>query len=267
MLNSLKGLSPKNLPLAQYLSTPAGTRLLRQVLVVLGTLALAYFLGQAPSLTYVYVPVALVAVWGIFAYPELGLVALVTAALVIPFQIGTNTNSPLNVAFLAVPALGFLWLIDMARNRSIQLAPSSTTLPLIGLVVTISLSFLVGYLPWNVFAQLAPVRAELGAWGIFVLSALAFLLGANRLGQHRLAQAAGLELSGAGRSLHSWPPDWALRPCYPPVLHSLRHGQLVLDLARRSGGRASVVQSGSGAAVAVWAYRAGCADDDSCHDG
>jgi|SRR5579859_5137510 len=181
MLDSLKGFSPRNLPALQYFNTPAGTRLARQALVVLGTLVLAYFLGRTPSLIYLYVPVVLVAVWAVYTHPELGVIGLVVAALVIPFEIGTNTNSPLNAAFVAVPTLGFFWLLEMARNRSIQFAPSSTTLPLIGLVLTISLSFLVGYLPWNVFATLAPLRAQMGAWAIFTFSALAFFLGANRL--------------------------------------------------------------------------------------
>src|SRR6185295_4208982 len=81
----------------------------------------------------------------------------------------------------AIPLLLGLWLVAMVWDRRIQLASSATNLPLVGMIVAISVSFLNGYLPWNVFAQLAPLRAQLGAVAIFVLSAGAFWLVANRI--------------------------------------------------------------------------------------
>ena len=181
MIDSLRGFSVRKLSPARLLGTPTGARTARQALVVLATLLLAYFLGKQPSLTYVWLPIGLAITWLIYTHPELAIVGMVVAALVVPFEIGTGTQSPLNAAFVAVPILGGLWLVEMVRNRSIRLAPSSTNLPLMGLILTASLSLLVGYLPWNVFAQLAPIRAQLGAWGIFVFSAGAFWLGANRI--------------------------------------------------------------------------------------
>jgi O-antigen ligase len=106
---------------------------------------------------------------------------MVAAALVVPFAIGTGTGSPINIVLLAVPLLLGLWLVAMVWDRRIQLAPSTTNLPLAGMIVAISVSFLVGYLPWNVFAQLAPVRAQLGEVGIFVFSVGAYWLVANRI--------------------------------------------------------------------------------------
>jgi O-antigen ligase len=181
MLNYLKVLDPRSSPISRWLSSAAGTRFVWQAGIVLATLALAFFLGQQPSLWYILAPAALVGAWIMYARPELGVALLPAIALLIPFEIGTSTGSPLNAAFLAVPALASQWLLEMAHNRSVRLVPSSTTLPLVGFIATASLSLLVGYLPWNIFAQLAPLRAELGAWGIMVFSVLAFWLTANRI--------------------------------------------------------------------------------------
>jgi O-antigen ligase len=181
MLNALRGLSPRRLSPERWLSTSTGVRQFQRLVVILATLLLAFLFGREPSWNYVYLLVGLGAAWLIVTRPELGMLSLLVAALVIPFQIGTGTQSPLNIAYLGVPVLAALWLLEMVRNRSIHMAPSITTLPLVGFVLTATISFIVGYLPWNVFAQLAPIRAQLGAWGIFAFSAGAFWLTANRV--------------------------------------------------------------------------------------
>jgi O-antigen ligase len=181
MLNALKGFSPRRLSLDQWLSTATGVRKFRSAVIILATLVLAFFFGRQPSWYYVILILGLGAVWLLIARPEFGMIGLLVAALVLPFEIGTGTQTSLNAAFLGVPVLGGLWLLEMVRNRSIQMAPSITTLPLIGFVATATISFIVGYLPWNVFAQLAPIRAQIGAWAIFAFSAGAFWLAANRI--------------------------------------------------------------------------------------
>ena len=181
MLNALRGLSPRRLSPERWLTSSTGARQFQRLVVILATLLLAFLFGRQPSWSYVYLLVGLIAAWLILTRPELGLIGLLVAALVIPISIGTGTQSQLNLAFIGVPILGGLWLLEMVRNRSIQMAPSSTTLPLVGFVATATISFIVGYLPWNVFAQLAPIRAQLGAWGIIAFSAGAFWLAANRI--------------------------------------------------------------------------------------
>src|SRR5664279_513882 len=122
MLNALKGFDARNLAPERWLNTIAGARLARQGLIVLATLLLAFFFGRQPSLTYIYIVIALAVTWFIFTHAEVGILGLVFAALVIPFELGTGTQSPLNAAFLGVPILGGLWLIEMAGKRSIQIA-------------------------------------------------------------------------------------------------------------------------------------------------
>jgi hypothetical protein len=180
MLNSLRQLNPWHL---SFDRAPAAvnTRRWRTLLIVSITLLMAYTMGRNPSLNYVYFPVVLLGLWAVYKNPGFGLFCTLGAALVIPFAIGTGTTSPLNIVFLAIPMLMGLWLVAMVLDRRIQLVPSATNVPLVGLIVAISVSFIVGYLPWNVFAQLAPVRAQIGGWGIFVFSAGAFWLMANRI--------------------------------------------------------------------------------------
>jgi O-antigen ligase len=185
MLDNLRQLNPWRMPLPQRSRPLFNTRQLRHLLIVAVTLLLAYNFGRRPSLIYVYLPVVLVALWLIYKSPGFGLFCMLAATLLVPFALGTGTQSSINITLLAIPLLLGLWLVAMVWDRHIQLAPSATNLPLAGLITAISISFLVGYLPWNVFAQLAPVRAQLGEWAIFVFSAGAFWLMANRLGDIR----------------------------------------------------------------------------------
>ncbi len=150
-------------------------------MVVVGALVLSAYFALRPSLYYLALPVAIGGLWLIYRHPSLGLAALIVSSLVVPFAIGTGTQTGLHLGFLLAPALLLVWLAQMWARRSYRLVPSRTTWPLVGLVLTASLSFVSGYLPWNAFAQLAPLRAQIGAWAIFVLSAGVFLLAANQI--------------------------------------------------------------------------------------
>jgi hypothetical protein len=185
MLNSLRDLNPWRALVGRGSGTHIHPGQVRRVAIIVITLLLAYNFGRQPSIAYVYLPFILVALWAVYVKPGLGLFCMLAASLIVPFAIGTGTQSSLNVTILAVPILLGLWLVAMVWQRHIQLASSATNLPLMGLIAAISISFLVGYLPWNVFAQLAPVRAQLGQWSIFVFSAGAFWLAANRMGNIR----------------------------------------------------------------------------------
>ena len=124
MLNGLRELNPWRFSLRRAARDWMTPRLLRHILIVAVTLLLAYNFGRRPSLTYVYLPVVIVALWVIFKNPGLGLVILLGSALVVPFAIGTGTQSALNIAIVGVPLLLGLWL---ARER-IEASPVSCRL-------------------------------------------------------------------------------------------------------------------------------------------
>jgi O-antigen ligase len=165
--------------LPNRLRTARTGQLLTRLLIIAATLVLAYVLGRSPSLMYIALPFAAVAGWLLFAHPHWGLPLIVVSAMVVPFSLGTGTGTSLNATFILVPALAAIWLTRMLLAGKLQFVATSANWTLIGLVVTTTLALLSGYMPWNVFATLAPFRAQIGAWGIFVFSALAFWIAAN----------------------------------------------------------------------------------------
>jgi hypothetical protein len=76
----------------------------------------------------------------------------------------------------------FIWLAKMIIYRhKIELAPSRTYWPLLGLIVTALLSFIVGQFSWIKFAGNAPLDAQLGGLAIYILSVGAYFLVANEV--------------------------------------------------------------------------------------
>lgn len=113
--------------------------------------------------------------------PSLGLLALILSAQVVPFTIGTGTDSPINAGMLCLAGLVGLWVLDMFWRDGAQLRPAWPLLPLGLLLATATLSFAVGIQPEMPFAQVAPLRAQIGGLALFWLSAAAFLLVGNRI--------------------------------------------------------------------------------------
>lgn len=110
-------------------------------------------------------------------WPPLGLVALVAAALINPIQFRTGTVTRVNSAMLLLALLIVLWLYgEVVEKRRISLVSARTIIPLVAFIAVAAFSFIVGQLPWFVFAQKAPLSAQLGGLSVFVLAAAAFLL-------------------------------------------------------------------------------------------
>lgn len=115
-------------------------------------------------------------------WPQPGLVLMVIATLSIPFAIGTGTQSRLNAGVMMVVLLIGLWVFSMlVEKRQIRLEPSKSNLPLILLFLTTILAFVIGQLPWFYFAHKAPLQAQLGGVGMFILAGGAYLVVGNQL--------------------------------------------------------------------------------------
>jgi len=122
-------------------------------------------------------------------WPPLGLAALIAASLVVPFAIGTGTQTSLNVTVLLLFLLIGLWLFDMVvRQRQVKLLPSRPVPPLLALVLVATLAFIAGQLPWFIFAQGASLQSQAGGLAVFWLSASAFLLVAHQVRHLRWLQ-------------------------------------------------------------------------------
>lgn len=148
-----------------------------RIVIVAATLGLAWYWGQSPSYSYLGILVAIVGLLVIFRFPPLGLVSIIPVALLISYSIGTGTQTDLNLAYLSVP---IMWVLLFFRNIYYRQDWSAlftrATWPLIGLIITTAVSFVSGYLPWNAFAQQAPIRAQIGAMAMFAFAAGGCLL-------------------------------------------------------------------------------------------
>lgn len=115
-------------------------------------------------------------------WPGLGLLALVFASMIIPFKIGTGTQTGINIAVLLVIGLFGLWVFEgVALRRPDWLHLSRPQLPFVLLAAVATISFLVGQLPWFPFSTRASLLAQVGGLAIFWVAAGIFVLVGNQV--------------------------------------------------------------------------------------
>lgn len=122
-------------------------------------------------------------------WPALGVLALAPASFLMPWEIGTGTQTSFNAPILLTLALLALWVVDMLRRKEVRLVPSPVNLPLLLFVLSATISLLGGDLPHFLFAEKASLFAQIGGWLLFVLSAGVFLLVGNHLKDLRWLEA------------------------------------------------------------------------------
>ena len=160
----------------------ARAQFLLRLAVIAGVLLASLYFGRRPSTRFILLPLAGIVVLIFLRWPFVGLFTLLTVALLIPFGLGTGTQTDLNIVILLLPVLIGLWFLDMlVIQRSITLRPMRVVLPLLLLCLVALLAFLMGQLPWFDALPKAPLRAQLGGLAIFWLSAGAFLLVAHQI--------------------------------------------------------------------------------------
>jgi O-antigen ligase len=130
--------------------------------------------------------VALGALLALLRWPMLGLGLLILAAVLFPFGIGTGTQTTINLAIILVAAFSLHMIVDKLIMHDLRFLPSRTLRPLAALIVVSLISFVNGVQPWMVFAELAPLRAQMGGLVIFIMSACAFVLFAHRVRDVRM---------------------------------------------------------------------------------
>lgn len=132
------------------------------------------------SLPYILLTIGaaggIVGTFAVLRWPSLGPVGLIVASLTIPFGIGTGTDSEINVAIIGVVALFGLWVLDVLLRRDARLTPWRLYVPLFALPVVATLAFAFGYKPEIPFADVAPLRAQVGGLAIFWISPVALVV-------------------------------------------------------------------------------------------
>jgi len=187
---------------------------LGRVLAV-GVLALAALLGHRTSIMWLGLIGLVIGAAVLLEYPRVVTLAIVPAALYLPFEVSTGTAVALNAATALIPVLMAVWVLDALRRRSLCIVPSRVHRPLFLFLGAGLLSLGVGYVTWDPAVPRSGsfILAQLAQWAIFGFSVVAFLLPANllrdRVWLHRLTFsylvfagiAAFLFVSGGGAQI------------------------------------------------------------------
>ena len=114
-------------------------------------------------------------------FPQLGLVMLVVTSMVVPFRISTGSESSINAFMILLSLLIGLWLLEMlVRNRDFSFITSRTVVAGLIFAGSALISFGFGQLPWFQ-SNAAPITAQIGQLGMFLLAVGAFLLIAHKV--------------------------------------------------------------------------------------
>ena len=158
----------------------------KRVLLIIGLFLLTFMTTLVDDVTIKTAIVALVIGTGVILVilrePALGVIAIIPASLVSPVAISVSSGTSINGVILLIMLLTVIWIIDMVvRQKQIKLVPSRTVLPLLVLLFVATLSFAFGQLPWFLFANKAPITAQLGGLALFFFAVIAFLSTAHFL--------------------------------------------------------------------------------------
>jgi O-antigen ligase len=108
--------------------------------------------------------------------PNLGFVLVLIAGMFVPFK----GPSGLNASTIMVALMLGLWILDMfVVRRNFQFIRSRSMIAIITFLVVSVLAFVVGQVPWFVFARQAPITAQVGGFAISVFSVGGLLLSAH----------------------------------------------------------------------------------------
>lgn len=163
------------------------------LLGVLGIIAvLSFFMEGRMAMLFlaaiIAVPIMIFGAYTLLRWMAIGFILLMPANMVVPFAIGTGSETSLNATVLLIMGMMGLWVFDMINNqRRVWLHKSRPILPLLIMIVVATLSFLVGQLPWFVVPG-ASLPAQIGGLAIFIISACAFLLTAHHIKDMKWAE-------------------------------------------------------------------------------
>jgi hypothetical protein len=127
--------------------------------------------------------------------PNLGFILILLGGIFVPI-VGP---SGVNAAVVVVAGMLGLWLADFLTHKpEVQFPNSPVILPVVVFMAISVIAFGMGQIPWFIFANQAPLDAQVGGFAIFVLSAGGLLVSAYRLQDERWLQAVVWTFIGLG---------------------------------------------------------------------
>lgn len=138
---------------------------------------LAAFSGSIKVLLLLLVALGgLAAVFVVLHYPNLGFILIFLGGMFVPF----SGPGGVNASILSVILLMALWMMDMlVVRRRFEFVRSRAIRPAFYFVVISIFAFGMGQIPWFVFANQAPLDAQVGGFAIYFFLLATMIMTAN----------------------------------------------------------------------------------------
>ncbi|NTU55020.1 MAG: O-antigen ligase family protein [Anaerolineales bacterium] len=144
--------------------------------VVLVSVAAAYWGSRTIMIALVGAVVGIAGFLALLHYPNLGFILLFLGGMFVPFA----GPGGFNASILTVVLMIVLWLMDMfVVKRQFTFVKSRPIRPAFYLLLVSIVAFAMGQIPWFVFANQAPIEAQIGGFAIYFFLVLAMIMTAN----------------------------------------------------------------------------------------
>ena len=160
-------------------------RSLTRLAIMVGVLGASVVLGAMASKWLVLLVVAAVGgvilFTGLLRWMEVGLLFLIPISFLLPWGIGTGTETEINLTIIWLILLLGVWIIKMVvSERRVTLRGSRVNLPSLVFIAVTFLAMLAGRMQWMVFTtEQASIFSQIGGVLMLVLPVCLLLLTAN----------------------------------------------------------------------------------------
>jgi hypothetical protein len=146
--------------------------------VALLSTAAAYWGSLTIFLIVIGAVVGVCVLIALLRFPNLGFILLFLGGMFVPFA----GPGGFNASILTIILMITLWFIDMfVVNRKFEFVKSRPIRPAVYMVLVSIIAFGMGQIPWFVFANQAPLDAQIGGFAIYFFLLLAMIMTANIL--------------------------------------------------------------------------------------
>ncbi len=162
-----------------------------QIIIILGVLGASAVMGVLADKRIMLLLVAAVggvlAFVGLLSWMEVGVIMLIPISYLLPWGLGTGTETQINLTILWLVVLLGVWLLRMLVNeRKVLLKKSRVNLPGILFIVVTLVAFVAGNIQWLVFSTTrASVFSQIGGVLMLVLPVGLMLLVGNVVGEEK----------------------------------------------------------------------------------
>lgn len=146
--------------------------------VVLVSIGAAYWGTQTIMMVLVGAVVGVAGFLALLRYPSLGFILLFLGGMFVPFK----GPGGFNASILTVVLMIGLWFMEMfVVRRRFEFVRSRVMRPALFMLIVSVIAFAMGQIPWFVFANQAPMDAQIGGFAIYFFLVLAMIMTANVL--------------------------------------------------------------------------------------